>query len=99
GYAQLDLAERRELQVAVQRAFEGVSRMAGLDRSLVVVRDELGAHTIALFSLNRVDDLRPIAAVPSFDAARRLLPGAQLALAAEECRLEVGGGSGGSLVC
>jgi pSer/pThr/pTyr-binding forkhead associated (FHA) protein len=88
GYVHLELTERRELQVSVQRAFEGVSRLAGLDRALGVVARALGAHAVAFFASDRSGGMRPIAAVPSLEAARALAPVAELAWTTRQARLE-----------
>ncbi len=72
GYADLDLVERRELQVSVQRAFEGVPRLFGLERSLAIVRRRLDVHAAALFLEDASHQLRLVAGLPSLEATRPL---------------------------
>lgn len=88
GYAQLDLSERRELQVAIQRAFSGGPRIPALEQSVEVVRDWLDAHTVALFMKDPRHELRAIAVLPVVDAARSLLPLARQSWAKRDGRLQ-----------
>ncbi|HZU97717.1 MAG TPA: FHA domain-containing protein [Planctomycetota bacterium] len=88
GYVNLDFAERRDLQVAVQRAFEGVSRLVGLDRALGVVANALDGHAVAFFAQDPSGGMRAIAALPSIAAAASLAPAAQTAWTTRQGLLE-----------
>ncbi len=88
GYANLTPVERTELQVGIQRAFDGASRMHGLERSLGEVESRIRAATVAVF-LATEGRLRAVAAHPAIDGAAKLLAISEKAAASRQGRIHL----------
>jgi hypothetical protein len=92
GYQQLDAAERTELQVSIQRVFDGVPRPVALERSLAIVAERLSVRTAVLFIADARKSLRPIVVRPRIESAGEALKElAARAWSTREGRLHVWG--------
>ncbi len=87
GYAQLDIMERRQIQVTIQRAFDAVTRIAGIERCLAAAREILNVSCIGFFAQDAGGHVRTIAAVPSIHAVSALSTLAQVSWTGREARL------------
>jgi pSer/pThr/pTyr-binding forkhead associated (FHA) protein len=94
GYAQLEALDRRDLQVAVQKTFEGTTRMAALDHCVALISEALEAPLVALFT-KEAGSTRPVAASRSFEHARSLVAFAEAVGESRAALLHVGGGAPG----
>ncbi|HZU98931.1 MAG TPA: FHA domain-containing protein [Planctomycetota bacterium] len=68
GYQRLQEGDRTALQVAIQRAFVGVTPPVGLERCAAIVGERLAVQTVVIFMADPRRTLRPIAATPRVEA-------------------------------